>query len=277
MDGRIPVLRMVGSFLVVAILMHGGLPTSGGSDCTALQERQGTCASAGGSLGEDAAVIEGKQSQRGEGDSGDSGSESNTGNGGQISVGTGEPVDRVCNDSGTRCLGDSFLITDPEEHGPITLNDVKAFTPVVGVNHMQPRGWMVVGLDANFYATGGASVKTGELLGFDAAVRFTPVRWRWNFGDGDGVTRASPGASWAAQDVEEFDRTPTSHVFERAGTFTITLEIDYSVDYQFNGSGWVPIAGILTVDSNQLVATAGSAKTVLVDRDCGQNPHGPGC
>ena len=201
----------------------------------------------------------------------------NTGNGGQVSVGTGEPVDRVCNDSGTRCLGDSFVITDPDEHGPITLNDVKAFTPVVGVNHMQPKGWMVVGLDANFYATGGASVKTGELLGFDAAVRFTPVRWRWNFGDGDGVTRASPGASWAAQDVEEFDRTPTSHVFDRAGTFTITLEIDYSVDYQFNGSGWVPIAGILTVDSNQLVATAGSAKTVLVDRDCGQNPHGPGC
>jgi len=253
--------------------------TAADVQCSKAKWVVGKCPKASGSVDQDKATVVGeKRATAGESTRNEEpeGSRS-SGNGGQVSVGTGEPVDRVCNASGTRCLGDSFLITDPEEHGPIALNDVKAFTPVVGVNHMQPKGWMVVGLDANFYATGGASVKTGELLGFDAAIRFTPVRWRWNFGDGDGVTRASPGASWAAQDVEEFDRTPTSHVFDQTGTFTITLEIDYSVDYQFNGSGWVPIEGILTVDSNQLVATAGSAKTVLVDRDCAQNPRGPGC
>ena len=239
----------------------------------------GGCSTSGGvGKGEATVGVEGRtESGKGRGDKSTQPHDPDNNNGGEVSVGAGEEEDPVCNPSRTRCLGDSFLITDPDEHGPITLNDVKAFTPVVGVSHMQPKGWMVVGLDANFYVTGGASVKNGELLGFDASVRFTPIRWRWNFGDGEGATRASPGASWAAQNIEEFDATPTSHVFDEAGTYTINLEIDYSVDYQFNGSGWVPIEGILTVASNDLVATAGSAKTVLVDRNCTQNPRGPGC
>ena len=247
------------------------------SDCSRFEIGAGACGEVSGSLGDGDAVIEGEQSGKGRGDKSTQPLDPDSGNGGEVSVGAGEEEDPVCNPSRTRCLGDSFLITDPDEHGPITLNDIKAFTPVVGVSHMQPKGWMVVGLDANFFVTGGASVKNGELLGFDASVRFTPVRWRWNFGDGDGATRASPGASWAAQNIEEFDATPTSHVFDQAGTYTINLEIDYSVDYQFNGSGWVPIEGILTVASNDLVATAGTAKTVLVDRNCVQNPRGPGC
>ena len=253
------------------------IANAGGPDCTELESLTGDCPSASGVISGGGAVIRGEQSGKGRGDKSTQPHDPDNNNGGEVSVGAGEEEDPVCNPSRTRCLGDSFLITDPDEHGPITLNDVKAFTPVVGVSHMQPKGWMVVGLDANFFVTGGASVKNGELLGFDASVRFTPIRWRWNFGDGEGATRASPGASWAAQNIEEFDATPTSHVFDQAGTYTINLEIDYSVDYQFNGSGWVPIEGILTVASNDLVATAGSAKTVLVDRNCTQNPRGPGC
>ena len=265
----------------VAILQSLTMVVLAGPTCSKHDQLTTGCPppTSSGSVGSGEAVIRGEQSGKGRGDKSTQPHDPDNGNnnGGEVSVGAGEEEDPVCNPSRTRCLGDSFLITAPDEHGPITLNDVKAFTPVVGVSHMQPKGWMVVGLDANFFVTGGASVKNGELLGFDASVRFTPIRWRWNFGDGEGATRASPGASWAAQNIEEFDATPTSHVFDQAGTYTINLEIDYSVDYQFNGSGWVPIEGILTVASNDLVATAGSAKTVLVDRNCTQNPRGPGC
>jgi hypothetical protein len=34
---------------------------------------------------------------------------------------------------------------------------------------------------------------------------------------------------------------------------------------------------VLVVPANDLVAVAGSAVTVLVDRDCATAPHGPGC
>ena len=158
-----------------------------------------------------------------------------------------------------------------------TLNDIAAFRPSPGVDHMEPDGWFVVGLDANFYATGGSSVVPGTLLGYPANVRFTPIRWRWTYGDGTSATRATRGATWAAQGIQEFEPTSTSHVYSAAGTYYIDLTIGYRAEYNFNGSGWATIAGTLWLPANRLVATVGSAKTVLVERDCTAPPFGPGC
>ena len=142
---------------------------------------------------------------------------------------------------------------------------------------MEPNGWFVVGLDANFYATGGSSVQSGTLLGYPASVRFTPIRWAWTYGDGASATKSTRGSTWRAQGIAEFDPTPTSHVYSRAGTYYIDLTIGYHVDYTFNGSDWGPIAGTLWLPANRLVATVGGAKTVLVERECTTNPSGPGC
>ena len=158
-----------------------------------------------------------------------------------------------------------------------TLTDIAAFRPSPGVDHMEPNGWFVVGLDANFYATGGSSVVPGTLLGYPANVRFTPIRWRWTYGDGASATLATRGATWAAQGIQEFEPTSTSHVYSAAGTYYIDLTIGYRAEYNFNGSGWATIAGTLWLPANRLVATVGSAKTVLVERDCTAPPFGPGC
>jgi hypothetical protein len=157
-----------------------------------------------------------------------------------------------------------------------TLSDIAAFRPIVGVDHMEPNGWFVTGLDANFFVTGGASTRNGTLLGYPASVRFTPIRWRWTYGDGAGATRSTPGAPWAAQGIREFDPTSTSHVYDNAGTYVIDLTIGYHADYSFSGSAWAPIDGVLWLPANRLVATVGGAKTVLVERDCGVS-SGPGC
>ena len=47
----------------------------------------------------------------------------------------------------------------------VTLNDIANFAPAVGGNHMEPNGWIVVGLDTNFYSDAGARVVEGSLLG----------------------------------------------------------------------------------------------------------------
>jgi hypothetical protein len=173
---------------------------------------------------------------------------------------------------GVPCPGDP-----PTPGGPITLADIASFRPTVPVDHMEPDGWMVVGLDANFYAVTSQHIVNGTLLGQPASVRFTPVGFHWVYGDGDAATRTTKGGTWASQGIHEFDPTPTSHVYNMAGNFTIRLVVDYHAEYRFAGSGFIPIAGFLPVPANDLHVTIGSAKTVLVDHDCGSDPSGPGC
>lgn len=160
---------------------------------------------------------------------------------------------------------------------PITLADIAAFRPIASADHMEPNGWAIAGLDTNFYATGGAHIVDGTLLGQPASVRFTPVEWHWSYGDGSAASHPYPGGTWAAQDVAEFGPTPTSHVYGRFGTYSIDLDVEYAAEYRFAGGPWVGIAGTLTVPANRLVVTVGSANTVLVERECTRDPAGPGC
>jgi len=174
-------------------------------------------------------------------------------------------------------IRECFDATDPDPAGPVTVRDIAAFRPAPEVDHMEPNGWMVVGLETNFYATGGVRTVTGQLLGQAATVRFHPAAWHWDYGDGSSASRSTRGTSWAAAKVPEFDKTATSHLYRRAGTFTIRLSVEYYAEYQYAGSPWYPVIGTLAVPANPLVATAGSADTVLVEEECTLNPRGPGC
>jgi hypothetical protein len=222
------------------------------------------CPSVTGTIIDDAVVLNGSQP----GGSGTTGSGS--------SGSSSQPTELTCATGlvSAACDRGTFTVTSL----PVpTLNDIAAFRPTPGVDHMEPNGWFVVGLDANFYATGGASVVNGTLLGYPASVRFTPIRWRWTYGDGISATKSTRGAPWAAQGIAEFDPTSTSHVYSRAGTYYIDLTIGYRAEYSFGGSSWATITGTLWLPANRLMATVGGATTVLVERDCTVNPAGPGC
>ena len=161
---------------------------------------------------------------------------------------------------------------------PVALSDLVNFRPTPGTDQMQPDGWMVVGLDTNFYARAAQHIKTGDLLGQPASVRFTPVRYRWTYGDGSSATRGTPGATWQALGVAEFEPTATSHIYRSPGTYYIDLTIGFSPEYRYAASTtWTPISGVIWVPANRLVAVAGGAKTVLVEDECTANPSGPGC
>lgn len=159
----------------------------------------------------------------------------------------------------------------------VTITDVAQFVPSVGVSGMEPDGWMAVGLPTNFFADVGTHVADGTLLGQPASVRFTPVQWNWTYGDGTSASTRTSGAPWATLGVPEFSTTDTSHIFETAGAFTISLSIDYIADYRIGGGAWIPVAGSVRSTANDLTVTAVRAQTVLVDRDCAVLPAGPGC
>ena len=167
---------------------------------------------------------------------------------------------------------DGFTVT-----GPVRLSDLIGFTPTPGIDHMEPGGWSVVGLDTNFFATANSEVQTGVLLGKPASVRFTAKSFRWVYGDGSAATLNGGGAAWKALGLASFDPTPTSHRYQREGTYTIDLVIEFGAEYRYTTADWIPIAGTLAVPANRLSTTVGTAKTVLVDRDCVQDRHGPGC
>ncbi|HEY4225532.1 MAG TPA: hypothetical protein VGM70_06935 [Pseudolysinimonas sp.] len=160
---------------------------------------------------------------------------------------------------------------------PITLRDIAAFRPAPGRQLMEPNGWVVPGLDANFYSIVDQQLVNGTLLGQPATVRFTPVAWHWNYGDGSAVIRPTKGTTWAAQGLADFDQTPTSHIYEAEGQYVIRLSIDFHAEYRFGGSGFVPISGTINLPANDLHVTVTGAKTVLVEHDCAANPAGPGC
>ena len=160
---------------------------------------------------------------------------------------------------------------------PITLQDIAAFRPTPARQQMEPDGWTVAGLDTNFYAITEPHVVPGTLLGRPADVRFTPVAFHWNYGDGSSTTLGTKGGTWAALGIPEFEPTPTSHVYGQLGDYTITLRVSFAAEYRFDGSGWRPIVGQLTLPANDLRIRVGTAKTVLVDEDCLANPSGPGC
>ncbi|MFT4028688.1 MAG: hypothetical protein QM675_02330 [Protaetiibacter sp.] len=159
----------------------------------------------------------------------------------------------------------------------ITLADIARFRPTPGAQRMEPDGWVIVGLPANFYSLAGQQVVPGELLGESADVRFTPVSWHWDYGDGATASLGTKGDTWAALGLREFDATPTSHVYQRAGDYTIRLSIVYRAEYRIADGPFTPITGTITLPANELQITAGGAKTVLVDRDCTRAPSGPGC
>jgi hypothetical protein len=172
-----------------------------------------------------------------------------------------------------------FEADQPGEPGipTITIRDIATFIPTPGRQQMEPDGWAVAGLDTNFYAITGQHVVNGTLLGRPADVRFTPVSYRWAYGDGTSATRSTPGGTWAALGIAEFEPTPTSHVYEQVGDYTITLSIVFAAEYRFNGGSWRPVIGTLTLPANDLYIRVGTAKTVLVEDDCLANPSGPGC
>ncbi len=254
---------MVRTLLVLATLL-GGVHASANS-CDIREVTSGTC-SIGASLDGSGATLEGIASS--------------PESGGTVDVDGGG--DDTSDDDHTRCIYriDSRCLMRSRAgkfSSSVTFADIAHFRPEVGAHTMEPDGWVVTGLPANFISSASVQIVPGTLLGAPAAVKFSPVAWHWNYGDGSLVSHRTGGGSWQSLGIPEFDRTPTSHVFERDGQYTVSLTVEFAAEYQTRGSGWTSIPGTLPLVATPLTVVSADATTVLMDRDCLSNPAGPGC
>jgi hypothetical protein len=127
-------------------------------------------------------------------------------------------------------------------------------------------------------AIAAVSVNThdGTLLGHPVTVRFTPTAYHWDWGDGTTKTTTTAGRTWEALGLPRFSETETSHTYAEKGTVTVTLAVDYTVDFQVDGGTWTTVSG--TVDATVSEALyVGTATTVNVPGDCAADPYGVGC
>ncbi len=118
-------------------------------------------------------------------------------------------------------------------------------------------------------------VVPGTLLGLPAEVRFTPISYRWDYGDGSHAQFAEGGSTWEALGLDWFAVTSTSHSYESRGAVAAVLTISYQAEYRFAGPTWNPVVGILDVTDDPLAIVVATESTVLVGGSCGsESPLG---
>lgn len=160
---------------------------------------------------------------------------------------------------------------------PVTLSDLAAFRPRSISLATEPDGWGIVGLPVNLVGASATHIRTGQLFAEPARVQFIPIAYRWSFGDGGTSTTTSPGLSWSRLGRAPFSVTPTSHVYERAGTYTAAVSVVYRARYSIAGGDWHDVAGTLRRSDRAVVRLHDGGTPLLVGRACGQTSGAPGC
>jgi hypothetical protein len=160
----------------------------------------------------------------------------------------------------------------------VTIRDVAEFAPEVPGDVMEPGpGIAVRRLPANFISQAGQVVVDGALLGRPASVRFTPVGFGWDTGDGGRVESVTPGATWERLRVKELSDTATSHRYAERGYYDVQPTVTYAAEYRFDGSGWIPVEGTLEVAGDPYRIRIVTVETRLTRGDCIQYPNDTGC
>lgn len=148
----------------------------------------------------------------------------------------------------------------------VTAADVARYLPALGELHAEPDGWAVVGVPANFWVEVEPVTVQGEVLDEPADVRFTPVAYRWVYGDGTKVTTKTAGASWEDLGQEELTTTDTSHRYRTRGAVDAAVTVLYTAEYRVDGGDWIAVQGAVEADTPDLPVLVVTEHTVLTNR-----------
>ena len=158
----------------------------------------------------------------------------------------------------------------------VTITDLARFIPSATAVAGEPGNVAVVGLPANFLSSAKTETLPGTVLGRPLTIRFTPVNYAFDYGDGHRRDTTGPGTAWDANGQTQFTPTNTSHVYEEAGRYTVSVAVTYSADIDL-GSGWIPIRGTLNGPPASQEIRVVKAHTALVLGTCHERPSAPGC
>ncbi|GAB3598791.1 PKD domain-containing protein [Microbacterium tumbae] len=158
----------------------------------------------------------------------------------------------------------------------VTIDDLVRFIPAGTALAGEPENVGVAGLPTNFVAAASAHSENGTLFGYPIAVRFTPVGYDFDFGDGSTASSPETGRGWEELGQAQFTPTPTSHTYSERGEYTASVDVRYTAEVDL-GIGWFPVSGELTAAGADQQIRIFEARTALVAYTCEQAPASPGC
>jgi hypothetical protein len=148
---------------------------------------------------------------------------------------------------------------------PQSVSDVAQFAPQGASFVQEPAGWSLPLLPMNVFSTDRGTLESGDVAGWPIEVRFTPIAYRWIFGDGTVTVKTVPGSSWGSR---QFSPTATSHVYQLSGDYRVGLEVTYAASYRFEGGPFVSLPGQITRSGGEQLVEVLSVTPLLVDRGC---------
>jgi len=176
-----------------------------------------------------------------------------------------------CDDALGRC-GHYEVVSRPEP----TLEEVVSFAPSLAPLTAEPAGIGIAGLPVNLVARASTHTQRGELFDLPVTVRFRPVSFRFDYGDGTSRALDTGGRTWSSLDAPQFTPTATSHIYTERGTYTVRASVSFRADVDF-GNGWERVPGALALPVGDAQIEILAAHTALVERTCGEDPRGIGC
>lgn len=184
------------------------------------------------------------------------------------------PVDYgtpICTGTGT---GPAPIGAAGDAAPPVTIDEVRTLLVLEPTIESDNAGRGVRNAETNFYTLAQPVSLTTTIAGQDIELRATPVTFHWTYGDGTGTVTTHDGGN--AQ--PEFNvPTPTSHVYEDTGSYTVGLTTVYVGEYRVAGGEWQLIPGTITLDAAPVTADIWRTVTRNVADDCGADASAWGC
>lgn len=170
------------------------------------------------------------------------------------------------------CRGGAPAKNPPQSDSTLTpptppryASDLKSFRPDQPGLVVEPSGWSVPTLPTNMVAQARSHTVSGELLGWPVDVRFRPVAFHFDFGDGQGRSTSDPGSSWSSRGAPQFSATSTSHRYAIPGGYQVRLRVDYRVELRFDGGDFDDLEGFVSANAPPRYVEVLTVSPLLVD------------
>jgi len=159
----------------------------------------------------------------------------------------------------------------------VTAADLASFVPAAPALTGEPLGLGVAGMPTNLVAAASTQLQSGPLLGYDVTVRFRPVAYRFDHGDGSGASHRVGGTTWASLGLPDYTATATSHTYAAPGIYRVTAAVVYEAHVDFGSGAWRPVQGSVTSSATAYDVRVVEIRSALVARTCLEDPAGPAC
>lgn len=170
--------------------------------------------------------------------------------------GVKEPTADEWSLSGSVCEGGEEGV-EGNEVPVITAEEFRRLPLPAGVVHVQPgTGRTLVNVPTNVYVEAPVIIVPTTVLGRAIQVRATAELFEWNFGDGEQLRTADPGAPYP--DLR------TTHSYRMPGVVDVELTTVYRGEFSVSGGPWQPIDGTASVTGRPVILTVIAAQAVLV-------------